>query len=100
MISRGFEALLQLRAAVNDAGGALETPSIEFGDDSDSVPVENLLASILKDVLEGFASNRFSSMAEVKKVFDANPECRDLPHFSGPLVDRVCSSFVCHHSAA
>ncbi|MEL6218484.1 MAG: hypothetical protein AAFR79_08450 [Pseudomonadota bacterium] len=74
MISRAFEALLQLRAAVNDAGGALETPSIEFGDDSDSTLVENLLASILKDVLEGFASNRFSSMAKVKKVLDANPE--------------------------
>jgi hypothetical protein len=24
----------------------------------------------------------------------------DLPLFSGPLVNRVCSPFVCHHSAA
>ena len=24
----------------------------------------------------------------------------DLPPFSGPLVSRVCSPFVCHHSAA
>ena len=24
----------------------------------------------------------------------------DLPPFSGPLVNRVCSPFVCHHSAA
>ena len=24
----------------------------------------------------------------------------DLPQFSGPLINRVCSPFVCHHSAA
>ena len=24
----------------------------------------------------------------------------DLPLFSGPLVNQVCSPFVCHHSAA
>ncbi|MEO0763326.1 MAG: recombinase family protein, partial [Pseudomonadota bacterium] len=45
-LARGLEAHLQLRAAIQDAGGILESPSIEFGDDSDSILVENLLASV------------------------------------------------------
>ncbi|GLO70465.1 hypothetical protein MACH17_19820 [Phaeobacter inhibens] len=36
----------QLRAMLAEAGGKLESPSIEFGDDSDSILVENLLASV------------------------------------------------------
>ena len=43
---RGLEAHLQLRAAIDKAGGKLESPSIEFGNDSDSQLVENLLASV------------------------------------------------------
>ncbi len=45
-LARGIEAHLQLRSALNDAGGKLESPSIEFGEDSDSILVENLLASV------------------------------------------------------
>ena len=45
-LARGLEAHLQLRAAIADAGGKLESPSIEFGEDSDSMLVENLLASV------------------------------------------------------
>ena len=45
-LARGIEAHLQLRAAISTAGGTLESPSIEFGEDSDSVLVENLLASV------------------------------------------------------
>jgi len=45
-LARGLEAHLQLRAAINKAGGILESPSIEFGEDSDSQLVENLLASV------------------------------------------------------
>jgi hypothetical protein len=45
-IARGLDAHLQLRMAISDAGGKLESPSIEFGDDSDSLLVENLLASV------------------------------------------------------
>jgi site-specific DNA recombinase len=37
---------LQLRADIGNAGGILESPSIEFGEDSDSKLVENLLASV------------------------------------------------------
>ncbi len=45
-LARGLEAHLQLRSAIGDAGGRLESPSIEFGEDSDSILVENLLASV------------------------------------------------------
>ncbi|MEW8562584.1 MAG: recombinase family protein [Candidatus Thiodiazotropha sp.] len=45
-LARGLEAHLQLRGAIAKAGATLESPSIEFGEDSDSVLVENLLASV------------------------------------------------------
>jgi len=43
---KGYEVHLQLRTALIGAGGKLESPSIEFGKDSDSILVENLLASV------------------------------------------------------
>ena len=45
-LARGIEAHTLLRAKIADAGGRLESPSIEFGDDSDSKLIENLLASV------------------------------------------------------
>ena len=45
-LARGIEAHLQLRSAIDEAGGILESPSIEFGEDSDSQLVENLLAAV------------------------------------------------------
>jgi site-specific DNA recombinase len=45
-LARGLQAHLELRTAINDAGAKLESPSIEFGEDSDSLLVENLLASV------------------------------------------------------
>lgn len=45
-LARGLEAHLELRAAIAAAGGILESPSIEFGDDPDSRLVEHLLASV------------------------------------------------------
>ncbi|MGI9506907.1 MAG: recombinase family protein, partial [Geminicoccaceae bacterium] len=45
-LARGIEAHLKLRTALSGAGGKLESPSIEFGEDSDSILVENLLASV------------------------------------------------------
>ena len=45
-LARGLEAHLQLRSDLLAAGGRLESPSIEFGEDSDSQLVENLLASV------------------------------------------------------
>jgi site-specific DNA recombinase len=130
-LARGLEAHIKLRAAIINAGGLLESPSIEFGEDSDSKLIENLLASvsqhqrqkngeqtknrmrarvmngfwvfqapwgytydrvggrgkmivrhepvasIIKEALEGYASDRFSSQAEVKRFFET------FPHFPG-----------------
>lgn len=45
-LARSLEAHIQLRTAIQGAGGRLESPSIEFGEDSDSILVENLLASV------------------------------------------------------
>lgn len=45
-LARGIEAHLQLRSQIGNAGGLLESPSIEFGEDSDSQLIENLLASV------------------------------------------------------
>lgn len=126
-LARDMKAHLELRTAIADAGGRLESPSIEFGEDSDSILVENLLASvsqhqrqknaeqtrnrmrariqngywpfisciglkhihapgqgkvlvrdeplasIIQEGLEGFASGRFDSQAEVKRFFESHP---------------------------
>lgn len=45
-LARDIETHIHLRTAIADAGGKLESPSIEFGDDSDSRLVEHLLASV------------------------------------------------------
>ena len=44
--ARDLRGHLKLRTELGAAGGKLESPSIEFGDDSDSLLVENLLASV------------------------------------------------------
>ena len=126
-LARGVLAHWELRAAIDSAGGKLESPSIEFGHDSDSQLVENLLASvsqhqrqkngeqtknrmrgrvlngywchyppvgyryervagqgkmlvqnepiasIVREALEGFSSERFGSQAEVKRFLEAQP---------------------------
>jgi len=127
-LARSLEAHIQLRMAISNAGGILESPSIEFGEDSDSKLVENLLASvsqharqknaeqvtnrmkarayngywisspvpgyryekveghgkllvrdepkasIVQEVLEGFARGRFETQMEVKRFLDAQPD--------------------------
>ncbi|EFL89426.1 recombinase family protein [Ahrensia sp. R2A130] len=45
-IARSIEAHWKLRAAIGSVGAKLESPSIEFGDDSDSQLVENMLVSV------------------------------------------------------
>ena len=45
-LARGLEAHLALRAAIAEVGGVLISPSIEFGEDSDSQLIEHLLASV------------------------------------------------------
>jgi site-specific DNA recombinase len=44
--ARGLEAHYALRRQVKQAGGILTSPSIDFGDDSDSGLMENVLASV------------------------------------------------------
>ena len=45
-LARGLRAHLELRQRIAEAGGVLESPSIEFGDDPDAKLVEHLLASV------------------------------------------------------
>jgi len=45
-LARDIKAHLDLREAIASAGARLESPSVEFGEDSDSILVENLLASV------------------------------------------------------
>ena len=126
-LARSLQAHLDLRSAISEAGGRIESPSIEFGEDCDSILVENLLASvsqhqrqkiieqnhnrkrarllngywgfsyppgyryearkgegkvlvrneplatIIAEGLEGFASGRFQTQAEVKRFFESFP---------------------------
>ena len=44
-LARGIEAHIQLRAEIGSTGASLESPSIEFGEDSDSQLVENMLSN-------------------------------------------------------
>jgi site-specific DNA recombinase len=45
-LARGLEAHIALRKKILEAGGTLESPSIEFGEDPDSLMVERLLATM------------------------------------------------------
>lgn len=45
-LARDIEAYRALRRAIQEAGGVLMSPSIKFGEDSDSTLIENLLASV------------------------------------------------------
>lgn len=126
-LARDIKTHIELRSAISGAGGFLESPSIEFGTDSDSILVENLLASvsqhhrqkngeqtknrmrsrmlngywvfqapqgykyqrvagrgmmlkrsepvasILAEALEGYASGRFESQAEIVRFLEKQP---------------------------
>ncbi len=45
-LARSIRGHLDLREAISETGARLESPSVEFGEDSDSILVENLLASV------------------------------------------------------
>lgn len=45
-LARSMSTHLMLREKIKNAGGILQSPSLEFGDDSDSQLVEHLLASV------------------------------------------------------
>ncbi|MCB2052562.1 MAG: recombinase family protein, partial [Novosphingobium sp.] len=127
-LARGLEAHLRLRAAIGAVGARLESPTLEFGEDSDAILLENMLATvaqhqrqknaeqtknrmrartlngywcfqapmgyryqrtpghgnmlvrdeplatIIQEALEGYATGRYQSQAEVKRFLDAQPE--------------------------
>ncbi|MEZ5691646.1 MAG: recombinase family protein [Rickettsiales bacterium] len=127
-LSRSVKSHIELRAAISMAGGVLESPTLEFGDDADSELQEYILAtvsqhqrrknaeqtlnrmqarvlngyyvfqcpvgykyqkieghgkmlvrneplaSIIQEGLEGFASNRFASQAELMRFFQSFSE--------------------------
>lgn len=123
-LARSIRAHLELRSAIDLTGARLESPSIDFGEDSDAQLIEHLLAtvsghqreknaeqvrnrmsarliqgrwpfsaplgyqhggekgvlvrrepvaSIIQEALEGFASGRFQSQAEVKRFLEDQP---------------------------
>jgi site-specific DNA recombinase len=76
-LARDVETHILLRTAIQKAGGKLESPSIEFGDDSDSRLVELLLASVSAHQREKNAeqvSNRMRSRMQAGyAVFNAPP---------------------------
>lgn len=145
-LARGIQAHLELRAAISKAGGILESPTLEFGEDSDSQLIENLLASvsqhqrqkngeqtlnrmraralngywvfhapvgykyervsgqgkvllpdepcasILREALEGYACERFSTQAEVKRFLEAQPEFPKTPR--GEVTNQRVNDFL------
>lgn len=145
-LARGLQAHLKLRAEINNAGGALESPSIEFGEDSDSILVEHLLASVsqhqrqkngeqaknrmrarmlagywvfyaplgyryqkspaggsilvpeepmasaIREALEGYASGRFASQADVKRFLENSPGFRLTRH--GTLTNEQANRII------
>ncbi len=73
--ARNVQAHIKLRKTLADAGGILESPSIEFGEDSDSRLVEHMLASVAQHQREKNAeqtSNRMKGrMMNSYSVFSA-----------------------------
>lgn len=65
--ARGLEAHLSLRAALDSIGVGLESPSIEFGDDSDSRLVEHLLASVSQHSRQKIQETTIHRMTERAK---------------------------------
>lgn len=100
-LTRDIETHLHLRAAINDVGGKLESPSIEFGEDSDSRLVEHLLASVAAHQREKNAEqvqNRMKArMMGGYAVFNAPPGYRyDKVGKHGKLLvrDEPCASAI------
>ena len=109
-LARGLEAHLAMRGALQAAGVLLESPSVSFGDDSDAVLVENLLASVSQHhrqknseqthnrmrgrLLNGFwpfrAPTGYRSVAQkgTGKVLIVDP-------VEGPAIQEALTAFAC-----
>ena len=66
--ARGLEAHLSLRATLDAIGVGLESPSIEFGDDSDSRLIEHLLASVSQHARQKIQETTLHRMQERVKA--------------------------------
>ncbi|MBO9477230.1 recombinase family protein [Shimia sp. R11_0] len=60
--ARNVQAHIKLRETLSEAGGLLESPSIEFGEDSDSRLVEHMLASVAQHQREKNAEQTHNRM--------------------------------------
>ncbi|WP_282078661.1 recombinase family protein [Epibacterium ulvae] len=60
--ARDVQAHIKLRQTLSEAGGILESPSIEFGEDSDSRLVEHMLASVAQHQREKNAEQTHNRM--------------------------------------
>ncbi|UWR58592.1 recombinase family protein [Phaeobacter inhibens] len=60
--ARNVQAHIKLRETLSEAGGVLESPSIEFGEDSDSRLVEHMLASVAQHQREKNAEQTSNRM--------------------------------------
>ena len=56
-LARGLQAHISLREELSKAGGILESPSVVFGDDSDSQFLENVLASSAQHFAQKMPNN-------------------------------------------
>lgn len=60
--ARNVQAHIKLRETLRSAGGVLESPAIEFGEDSDSRLVEHMLASVAQHQREKNAEQTLNRM--------------------------------------
>jgi site-specific DNA recombinase len=69
-LARGIDAHLKLRTDIGATGAMLESPSIEFGEDSDSKLVEHLLACVSQHARQKNAEQTLNRMtARVERGF-------------------------------
>ena len=89
-LARDIRAHLDLRSAISEVGARLESPSIEFGEDSDSILVENLLASVSQHQREKNAEQTRNRMrARMMNGYWPFHACAGYRHVPKPGEGRV-----------
>ena len=89
-LARDIRAHLDLRGAIAKAGARLESPSVEFGEDSDSILVENLLASVSQHQREKNAEQTKNRMrSRIMNGYWPFVSCMGFRHVSKPGEGRV-----------
>ena len=89
-LARSIQAHLELRSAIASVGARLESPSIEFGEDSDAILVENLLASVSQHARQKGAEQTKNRMRErFRNGYWPFIACIGLRHVHKPGEGRV-----------